>query len=112
MTALDVAVIGGLGALGAVVRLEVTSRAPDGLLAVHVLNVLGAFALGLLVATDVADRTVLWIGGGLLGATTTFSTWLVGAAERRATTHVALPLALGVLAAVAGRLTATLMGLA
>jgi CrcB protein len=72
--------IGLLGGVGAVARFlldgAVTARAgaafPWGTLAV---NLTGAFALGLLVG--VADDTYRLFGTGLLGAYTTFSTWML-----------------------------------
>jgi CrcB protein len=72
--------IGLLGGVGAVARFlldgAVTARAgtsfPWGTLAV---NLSGAFALGLLVG--VADDTYRLLGTGLLGAYTTFSTWML-----------------------------------
>lgn len=63
--------------LGAAVRAVVTDL--DGsfnrqLLGTIVVNVLGAFALGMLVAADVSNTAVRIIGVGALGALTTFST--------------------------------------
>jgi CrcB protein len=72
--------IGLLGGLGAIARFlldgAVTARAgsgfPWGTLAV---NATGSFALGLLVGA--ADDTYRLLGTGLLGAYTTFSTWML-----------------------------------
>jgi CrcB protein len=72
--------IGLLGGVGAVARFlldgAVTARAgtgfPWGTLAV---NLTGAIALGLLVG--VADDAYRLLGTGLLGAYTTFSTWML-----------------------------------
>jgi fluoride exporter len=72
--------IGLLGGIGAVARFlldgAVTQRArgafPWGTLAV---NLTGSFALGLLVGAT--DDTYRLLGTGLLGAYTTFSTWML-----------------------------------
>lgn len=72
------------GAVGAVARADVAALGrrrgwPPGL-ATGLVNVLGAAALGVVVATTTGNlRTVL--GGGLLGAFTTFSTWMVEAID-------------------------------
>ncbi len=75
-------VVGLLGGVGALARLlvdgAISARAatpfPIGIL---VVNLSGAFLLGVLVgATGDADVQRL-IGGGLLGAYTTFSTWML-----------------------------------
>ena len=65
-----------LGALGAYARYTVSSRwpVPWGTL---VVNVTGAFVLGLLTGLSVTGDTLLLLGTGFLGAYTTFSTWMV-----------------------------------
>lgn len=73
---------GVLGAAGAVARVALdgavsrrTSGAvPWGTMAV---NVLGAFALGLLAGWEVDGDVRLVLAGGLLGSFTTFSTWML-----------------------------------
>jgi CrcB protein len=105
--------IGLLGGLGAVARFlldgAVTSRAgsgfPWGTLAV---NVSGSFALGLLVGA--ADDTYRLLGTGLLGAFTTFSTWVLESHRlgedgrlRLAALNFGLSLAVGVAAVWLGR---------
>jgi CrcB protein len=105
--------IGLLGGVGAVARFlldgAVTERAgtgfPWGTLAV---NLSGAFALGLLVG--VADDTYRLLGTGLLGAYTTFSTWMLESHRlgedgrlRLGALNFALSLVAGVAAAWLGR---------
>ena len=65
-----------LGALGSYTRYAISARwpVPWGTLAV---NVTGAFALGLLIGLSVTGDALLLLGAGLLGAYTTFSTWMV-----------------------------------
>jgi CrcB protein len=104
-----VAVLGGCGALARFgLTLLVADRfhphLPVGTLAV---NVSGAFLLGLLAGAAVEGDARLIFGAGLLGAYTTFSTWMVEtqrideAGRRRiAVTNLVLSIALG-LAAVA-----------
>jgi CrcB protein len=108
---LGVALAGGLGATLRVlvdteVQLQRGGRFPLGTLAV---NASGAFALGLLVGLGAGGDTLLILGGGLVGAYTTFSTWMVETwdlAEADLWSHAALNLAIslsvGLLAAGAG----------
>jgi CrcB protein len=105
--------IGLLGGIGAIARFlldgAVTDRAgnafPWGTLAV---NVSGAFALGLLVGAT--HDTYRLLGTGLLGAYTTFSTWMLEshrlAEDGRlplAAVNFALSLVVGVAAVWLGR---------
>ncbi|PYE55277.1 fluoride efflux transporter CrcB [Deinococcus yavapaiensis] len=109
------------GALGAVARFAlgafVAARSPLGTfpLSTLVINVLGSFALGLLLALvgrgTLSDAWRLWIGVGFLGAFTTFSTFSVevdGLLRRGAWTqafaYVSLSVGLGFGAAVLGRM--------
>jgi CrcB protein len=104
-----VAVLGGCGALARFgLTLLVADRLhphlPVGTLAV---NLSGAFLLGLLAGAAVEGDARLLLGVGLLGAYTTFSTWMVetqriGEAERGriAAMNLVLSVVLG-LAAVA-----------
>ncbi|QEC50583.1 fluoride efflux transporter CrcB [Baekduia soli] len=115
MSAAVVAGIALLGGLGAVARLlldgavsrRLAGSFPLGTLAV---NLTGAVALGVLAGAGVSgDRSMLW-GVGLIGAFTTFSTWMLEShrlAEegrgRVAAANVAVSLVAGVLAVLAGR---------
>lgn len=42
-----------------------------------VVNLLGSFALGLLIGADPSNTTLRLVGGGFLGSFTTFSSWMV-----------------------------------
>jgi len=107
-----VAFLGGCGALARFgLTLLVADRLhphlPAGTLAV---NVSGAFLLGLLAGASVEGDARLLLGAGLLGAYTTFSTWMVetqriGEAGRTqiAIANVVLSIAFGLLAAAFGR---------
>lgn len=73
-----VAALGALGALGryrvdGAVSARWPSDFPFGTLTV---NLTGAFALGVLVGVSVSADALLVVGTGLLGAYTTFSTWM------------------------------------
>jgi CrcB protein len=108
---LGVALAGGLGATLRVlvdteVQLQRGGRFPLGTLAV---NASGAFALGLLVGLGAGGDTLLILGGGLVGAYTTFSTWMVETWEladadlwSHAALNLAISLSVGLLAAGAG----------
>jgi len=107
-----VAFLGGCGALARFgLTLLVADRLhphlPGGTLAV---NVSGAFLLGLLAGASVEGDARLLFGAGLLGAYTTFSTWMIetqriGEAGKRrlALVNVGLSIALGLAAAALGR---------
>jgi CrcB protein len=74
-----VALLGGAGAvarvlLGSAIDRRTGADFPLGTLAV---NLAGAFALGLLVGAGAGGDTLRLVGTGLLGAFTTFSTWVV-----------------------------------
>ena len=73
-------------------------------------NLSGAFLLGLLAGASVEGEARLLFGAGLLGAYTTFSTWMVetqriGEAGKGwlAVTNIVLSLVLGLAAAALGR---------
>jgi CrcB protein len=73
-----VGLLGGVGALGrflvdGAVAARVGDRFPWGTLAV---NLSGALALGLLAGADVGGDALRLVGTGMLGAYTTFSTWM------------------------------------
>jgi len=108
---LAVPVAGGLGALlRVVVDTEVQiyrpGRFPLGTLTV---NASGSFALGFLTGLGVGGDTLLVLGGGLVGAYTTFSTWMVETWElaeddlwHQAAANLAVSLAAGLACAGAG----------
>ncbi|MFN8205397.1 MAG: fluoride efflux transporter CrcB [Solirubrobacteraceae bacterium] len=71
-----------LGALGALARFRVTAlvsarAGTDFPLGTFVVNLTGAFALGVLVGADIGHRTLFILGTGFMGGYTTFSTWMV-----------------------------------
>jgi CrcB protein len=106
-----VLVAGGVGALARLTLDETVSRRlagafPAGTLAV---NASGAFALGLLTGLNVSAAVTVLIGTGLIGAYTTFSTWMLEthrlAEDRRAglaVWNIAGSVAVGVPLAIAG----------
>lgn len=108
---IGVALLGGCGALARFgLTLLVADRLhphlPVGTLAV---NLSGAFLLGLLAGASVQGDARLLFGAGLIGAYTTFSTWMVEtqrieeAGRRRiAVTNLLLSAALGLAAAALG----------
>jgi CrcB protein len=107
-----VAVLGGAGAVGrflfdAAVSARVGPTFPFGTLAV---NLSGAFALGVLGGAAVSGDAALLLGTGLIGAYTTFSTWMfeshrLGEDGRlpAGLANLAVALALGLGAAALGR---------
>jgi len=106
-----VLVAGGIGALARLTADEMVSRRlvgafPAGTL---VVNGSGAFALGLLTGLDVSATATVLVGTGLIGAYTTFSTWMLEsqrlAEDRRpalAIWNIAGSVAVGVALVVAG----------
>jgi CrcB protein len=81
VSASTLAAVGLVGGLGAVARFALDGHVagwgggdfPFGTL---VVNVVGAFALGLLVGAEVDADAYRVLGTGLIGAFTTFSTWM------------------------------------
>jgi CrcB protein len=74
-----VAVFGGIGAvcryvIGTALSARTSSPFPVGTFAV---NLSGAFALGLLSGLAPSENVALLLSAGLLGAYTTFSTWML-----------------------------------
>jgi len=73
--------VGAFGALGALVRVGVATaiaqraRGPFPL-GTLVVNLSGGLLLGLLVGAEIGDELMFVLGTGLLGAYTTFSTWM------------------------------------
>jgi CrcB protein len=70
------------GALGAFARFRVdgavSARVPsDFPLGTLVVNLSGAFALGVLIGAAVPERAAMLAGTGFMGGYTTFSTWMV-----------------------------------
>lgn len=109
-----------LGGVGAVMRLLVSSwlnrgrTAADWPLGTLIVNLSGAFVLGLLAGSGSGWRTPAIIGLGLLGAYTTFSTWMIEAAalaetgnRERATLYIAASLTLGLFAVWLGHTLAS-----
>jgi CrcB protein len=81
LTWMGVALVGAVGAwarfyVGGLVTARWPSGFPFGTLAV---NLTGGFLLGLLTGLSVSGDALLVLGTGLLGAYTTFSTWMVEA---------------------------------
>ncbi len=82
MTPLAWIAVGLLGGVAAAARFvldyEVSARFgsafPLGILAV---NLLGAFALGLVAGTTLSGATATVVSGGVIGSFTTFSTWIL-----------------------------------
>jgi CrcB protein len=116
MSAPLLAAVGLLGGAGAVARYlvdgAVTARAGRPAFAIGILavNLSGAFALGVLVGAAVHGDAYRLVATGLLGAYTTFSTWMFdshrqGTGGRRgaAALNLVASLALGLLAVWLGR---------
>ncbi|NUT57088.1 MAG: fluoride efflux transporter CrcB [Thermoleophilia bacterium] len=105
--------IGLLGGLGACARVLLggavdrrADRAPYFPWGTLVVNLIGAFAIGLLAGARLDDDAYLLAATGFLGGFTTFSTWVVDArllAGRAGAANLAVSLALGLLAAWIGR---------
>ena len=92
-----IALLGGIGALA---RFTV-SRAYPGTTGTFIVNITGAFALGVLHAAGVTGDALTLSGSAFLGSYTTFSTWMLETTElplARAATNVAVPLAAGLVA--------------
>jgi fluoride exporter len=105
---IGVGLLGGLGAvarvaLGAAVDARADGPFPWGTL---VVNVTGAFALGVLAGAGLGGDGYTLAATGFLGAFTTFSTWVVDArllGARLGAANIAAALALGLLAVWIGR---------
>jgi fluoride exporter len=107
--------VGVLGGCGALARFGLTLFVADRLhphfpAGTLLVNLSGAFLLGLLAGADVDGDARLLLGAGLLGSYTTFSTWMVetqriGEAGKRriAILNVLLSILLGVAAVILGR---------
>ena len=105
---IGIGLIGGLGAcarvlLGGAVDARAGGAFPWGTL---VVNLAGAFALGVLAGAGVGGDAYALAATGFLGAFTTFSTWVVDArllGGRLGAANVAAALVLGLLAVWVGR---------
>lgn len=108
--------VGLLGGCGALARFGLTLLVADRLhphfpAGTLVVNLSGAFLLGLLVGAAVEGDARLLLGAGAIGSYTTFSTWMLEtqrideAGRRRiAVANVVLSVGLGLVAAAFGRL--------
>jgi CrcB protein len=95
--------VGG-AAVGALVR-HLVNQVGLGWIGTLIVNVVGAFALGLLVAVDPGGRSLTVVGAGVLGNLTTFSTFSLEATEgptRQRATVIGATLVLGFGAAALG----------
>ena len=107
-----IGLLGGVGAIGrflldGAVASRAGDRFPWGTLAV---NLSGALALGALVGAEVGGDALRLAGTGLLGAYTTFSTWMFESQRlaedgelRRGLANLVVSLALGLACAWLGR---------
>lgn len=101
----------GLGAVGRILLDEEVSARSGGPfpLGILVVNLSGAFALGVLHGAGLGGHALLILGTGLLGGFTTFSTWMLESerlfrdgAVPAAWLNLGFSLLAGLLAAVAG----------
>ncbi len=106
MSAVVWAGVGLLGGLGAVARVLLTRIGGGAVRGTLLVNLAGALALGALAGARVGGDALLLLGGGFLGAFTTFSTWMAEAREQRSVALVAGALALGLGAVALGRMIA------
>lgn len=100
------------GALGAVLRYVITGVvqemwSSDFPVGTFVVNLVGAFALGLVLGSGDPDSLPTAVGVGLLGGFTTFSTWMtetlgLGPRSPRALLNLTLTLVAGVAVAALG----------
>lgn len=104
MTALLVALAGGLGAATRLIADGAISARSDERwpLGTIVINVTGSFALGLLVGANADHEIVTVAGVGFLGGYTTFSAISFQAAERALTGHGRLAAGVAVVTLVVG----------
>ena len=111
-----IALLGGAGAVARVlVATSVSIRMPIVFpLGTFVVNVSGAFLLGLLAGTGPSGDAYRFAGIALLGSYTTFSTWMLEARRlssssrsRVALAYVGLSFVIGLGAVVLGRLLGT-----
>ena len=108
---LALVVLGGAGAVlrhaaGTWVERVARTRFPVGTFAI---NIVGAFALGILAGARASDTVLFIAGTGLIGSFTTFSTWMFetqrlaeAGARRVAAWNIGLSLGVGLAAAGLG----------
>lgn len=106
-----VALLGGIGAVARVlVASSVSVRLPSAFpLGTFVVNVSGAFLLGLVAGSGASGDAYRLAGIAVLGSYTTFSTWMLEARQLEARGRGRIALAYLVASAVAG-LAAVLLG--
>ena len=111
-------VIGGLGSMARFMVDRAVARRASGSFPVGTLtvNVSGALLLGLVTGLALSHGAALLVGTALLGAYTTFSTWMLEtqrlAEERRiwpAALNIVLSVVLGLAAAATGQWIASLL---
>jgi len=109
---IGVAAFGGLGAVGRyVIGTGLSARTSSPFpLGTFIVNLTGAFALGLLSGLAVSEDLGLLLGAGALGGYTTFSTWMLETSRlseahrtRLDLTYLAASLLAGLLAVWLGR---------
>lgn len=101
--------LGVAGAAGAVARYLVSTWLPTTVVTTLTVNVLGSFALGLVLAANLGDPVALALGTGFCGAFTTFSSFAVEVVNRFQAGEEGLALGYGVGMAV-GAILAVLAG--
>jgi CrcB protein len=107
---IGVALAGGAGAVGRLLLdSAVSSSARSFPLGTFVVNLTGAFALGVIVGLAASGQAQRYLATGLTGGFTTFSTWMFESQRlaedresRLGVVNLALSLVLGVVAAWAG----------
>jgi CrcB protein len=74
-----IGLLGGVAAAGRfVLDFEIASRARSEFpLGILVVNLLGAFALGVVAGSTLDGETATIVSGGVIGSFTTFSTWIL-----------------------------------
>jgi CrcB protein len=74
-----IGLLGGVAAAGRfVLDFEIASRARSEFpLGILVVNLLGAFALGVVAGSALDGETATIVSGGVIGSFTTFSTWIL-----------------------------------
>lgn len=96
--------VGLLGGVGAVARVVLTRAGGGPGRGTLLVNLAGALGLGWLVGAGVDGAALVLLGGGLLGAFTTFSAWIAEVHERRSAPLVAGALLLGLCCTLVGRM--------
>jgi fluoride exporter len=113
---LEVAIIGGLGALGRFLLDGFVSQrfGRDLPFGTFVINITGSFVLGLLTGLALSGETLLILGTAAVGSYTTFSTWMLETHRlgedgevSAAIGNVVISIIVGVAAAALGRVIGT-----